>query len=307
MKKIILITLISNFFFGISISQTKNKAYISYIEKYAQLAIEQQKLHKIPASIKLAQGLLESGAGNGTLAVNSNNHFGIKCNGWTGKTAYADDDVKNECFRMYDSVRESYEDHSQFLITRPRYASLFQLEATDYKGWAFGLKSAGYATDANYAHKLIKLIEDYELAQFDGKTAIKQSSNTIEQSNNIFKTDSKTTLQGHDLYRNNKVKCVFSEAGDSYFSIAKEFNISEKKILKYNDLTAAVPLQPGTIVYIGQKKKKASKEFSTHTVQEGENTYRISQKYGIKLQSLYDMNNLPYTQGAEINMELKLR
>jgi LysM repeat protein len=300
MKKIILITLISLLFVSTITSQIKNKAYVSYIETYAQLAIEQQILHKIPASIKLAQGLLESGAGNGTLAVNSNNHFGIKCNGWTGKTAYADDDVKNECFRMYDSVRESYEDHSQFLITRPRYASLFQLEATDYKGWAFGLKSAGYATDANYAHKLIKLIEDYELTQFDGKTAIKQRNNT-------FKTDSKTTLRGHDLYRNNKVKCVFSEAGDSYFSIAKEFNISEKKILKYNDLTAAVPLQPGTIVYIGQKKKKADKEFTTHTVQEGENTYRISQKYGIKLQSLYDMNNLPYTQGAEINMELKLR
>lgn len=144
--------------------QAQNEAYLKYIQKYKQVALKQEKEYKIPACITLAQGLLESGAGNSELAVKANNHFGIKCHkDWTGDTYTHDDETRDECFRKYKKAEESYEDHSRFLL-RPRYASLFELSITDYKGWAHGLKQCGYATDPGYAAKLIKIIEDYDLA-----------------------------------------------------------------------------------------------------------------------------------------------
>lgn len=309
MRQIVLWSVLLCINLGVVSAQTMHKAYLNYIESYSPIAFEQQKLHKIPASIKLAQGLLESAAGMSELAQVSNNHFGIKCSNWTGDKVYSDDDTKGECFRKYKSVRDSYEDHSMFLVSRPRYASLFTLKETDYKGWAHGLKKAGYATDPSYANKLIKLIEDYDLAKFDvGKHAdmhIADSKSNAETY--TWKTASVTTLKGHDLYRNNKVKCVFSEAGDTYSSIASEFEISEEKLLEYNDLKESRDLEPGTVVYIGTKKNKAAPEFNAHLVKEGENMYRISQKYGIKLKALYDLNNIPYDQGVKLNMILKLR
>ena len=148
----------------VSIAQNRNQAYLSYIDQYYKLAIKQQKEHNIPASIVLAQGLLESGAGLSDFAKQSNNHFGIKCNNdWTGATIYHDDDSKGECFRKYDKVLDSYEDHALFLKNRQRYAFLFYLSSSDYEGWAHGLKKAGYATDPTYAFKLISIIEDYNL------------------------------------------------------------------------------------------------------------------------------------------------
>ena len=150
-------------------AQRKN-TYNAYIKQYAPMAIEQMQKYKIPASITLAQGLLESGAGRSELALKSNNHFGIKCHdSWRGKKTYHDDDAKGECFRVYKSVADSYEDHSQFLSGRTRYASLFKLQITDYKAWARGLKKAGYATDPSYANRLISIIEDYELYKYDSK------------------------------------------------------------------------------------------------------------------------------------------
>lgn len=144
-------------------AQTLNQDYIAYIEKYKQAAVNQELTHKIPACITLAQGLLESGAGKSELAVQANNHFGIKChNTWTGETYTHNDETLNECFRKYASAEESFEDHAIFL-EKPRYQKLFELEITDYKGWARGLKECGYATDVNYAPKLIKIIEDYDL------------------------------------------------------------------------------------------------------------------------------------------------
>ena len=144
-----------------SFGQSLDANYLAYIEKYHTIAIRQQKLHGIPASIILAQGLLESGAGRGRLAVEANNHFGIKCHDWTGDRIYHDDDERNECFRKYRHASESYEDHSLFLVNRSRYRNLFQLNPTDYVAWAHGLKAAGYATDPAYAQKLISLIERY--------------------------------------------------------------------------------------------------------------------------------------------------
>ena len=153
------------FFFAVGAqAQRRNSRYVEYINKYSDLAVEQMKLHKIPASITLAQGLLESGAGYSQLARKSNNHFGIKCGGsWRGRSVRHDDDARNECFRAYSNPRDSYEDHSEFLRRGARYAFLFKLDITDYKGWARGLKKAGYATDPSYANRLITIIEDYDL------------------------------------------------------------------------------------------------------------------------------------------------
>ena len=159
------------FFFAVGAqAQRRNSRYVEYINKYSDLAVEQMKLHKIPASITLAQGLLESGAGYSQLARKSNNHFGIKCGGsWRGRSVRHDDDARNECFRAYSNPRDSYEDHSEFLRRGARYAFLFKLDITDYKGWARGLKKAGYATDPSYANRLITIIEDYDLYKYDRK------------------------------------------------------------------------------------------------------------------------------------------
>ena len=155
-------------------AQTRNKQYESYIKQYRKLAVEEMKKYRIPASITLAQGLLESGAGQSVLARKSNNHFGIKCGGdWTGKTVSHDDDARGECFRAYKHPKQSYEDHSKFLAGRPRYASLFRLKITDYKGWAKGLKKAGYATNPRYAEQLIDIIELYDLDKYDTKGGLK--------------------------------------------------------------------------------------------------------------------------------------
>ena len=290
-------------------AQTMHQAYLDYIRTYSDIAVEQQRLHKIPASITLAQGLLESAAGRGELVLLSNNHFGIKCSSWAGEKVYADDDRQGECFRKYKSARESYEDHSQFLISRPRYAALFGLDPTDYKGWAHGLKAAGYATDPNYGHKLIKLIEDYDLHKYDigRKPDMKKADSEYNRETYTWGKASVTTLKGHDLYRNNGVKCIFAEAGDTYASIANKFEMKESKILKFNDLTESRDLEPGTVIYLSPKKKRASAEFKTHQVKEGESMYRISQKYGMTLQSLYDLNQVPYNQGAKVGQVLKLK
>src|SRR5574344_572697 len=148
-------------------AQKKNKSYLDYINQYSRLAVYQMKTHGVPASITLAQGLLESGAGTSSLTQKSNNHFGIKCGpGWTGRTTYFTDDAPNECFRVYQDAKDSYEDHSLFL-QKPRYANLFNLDITDYRGWARGLKAAGYATDPSYANRLIAIIEQYQLYKYD--------------------------------------------------------------------------------------------------------------------------------------------
>ena len=290
-------------------AQTMHRAYLDYINSYSEVALDQQKLHKIPASITLAQGLLESAAGKGELVRISNNHFGIKCSNWTGDKVYADDDSQGECFRKYKSARESYEDHSQFLISRTRYAALFGLHPTDYKGWAHGLKAAGYATDQNYAHKLIKLIEDYDLHKYDtgSRPDMKKADSESNRETYTWGKASVTSLKGHKLHRNNGVKCVFSEAGDTYASIANEFELKEHKILILNDLNQSCELEPGTVVYLSSKKKKASPEFEIHLIGEGESMYHISQKYGIKLKTLYDLNQMPYTAGATVNKLIKLR
>ena len=275
-------------------AQTRNKQYEDYIKKYRELAVEEMKKYHIPASITLAQGLLESGAGQSTLARKSNNHFGIKCGSdWRGKTVSHDDDARGECFRAYKHPKESYEDHSKFLAGRPRYASLFKLKITDYKGWARGLKKAGYATNPRYADQLIGIIELYELHKYDEKNYLKWI---------------KKNPNPHQTYIANDLLYIVVRAGDSWKSISKEFDISQKKLRKYNDLYKGYALQVGDILYLEKKNKKADKEHIVHVLRAGESMYSVSQKYGIRLKNLYKMNKMDADDPApEVGTILRLR
>jgi LysM repeat protein len=264
-------------------AQTQNKTYLNYIDKFKDEAIRQQKKYKIPASITLAQGLLESGAGNGKLAKLSNNHFGIKCHGvWQGEKVYHDDDEQGECFRKYDDPFQSYEDHSLFLL-KPRYADLFSLCPTDYKGWARGLKKAGYAEDPAYPQKLINLIERYELYKYDNYSR-KDVSPIL--SNNINSGFSGS----RPIYISNGLYYIIGNTGDTFKSLAKEFDVSRRKLIKYNDLYKNYNIKAGDIIYLEKKRNKGTKEHRFHTTAQGESLYSISQKYGIRLKSIFKMN-----------------
>lgn len=285
-------------------AQRRNAAYNAYIKEYTHLAIEQMQQYKIPASITLAQGLLESGAGRSALAKKSNNHFGIKCHStWRGKKTYYDDDAKGECFRVYSSVRDSYEDHSQFLKSGPRYASLFKLAITDYKGWARGLKKAGYATDPSYANRLISIIEDYELYKYDSQGLSKREARHWE------KTIKKKPwlVNPHQVYIANGLAYIVARSGDDFRVLGGEFGISWKKLVSYNDLTRDYTLEDGDIIYLKKKNRKADKAHRTHVVRDGESMHSISQTYGIRLKNLYRMNKKDGDYVPEVGDVLKLR
>lgn len=275
-------------------AQTRNKQYESYIKQYRKLAVEEMKKYRIPASITLAQGLLESGAGQSVLARKSNNHFGIKCGGdWTGKTISHDDDARGECFRAYKHPKQSYEDHSKFLAGRPRYASLFRLKITDYKGWAKGLKKAGYATNPRYAEQLIDIIELYDLDKYDTKGGLKW----MEENPNP-----------HQTYLSNGLVYIIVRAGDSWKSISNEVELTQSKLRKYNDLYKGYALQVGDVLYLEKKNKKAAKGYVVHVLRAGESMHSISQKYGIRLKHLYKMNQMKEDDPTpEVGAILRLR
>lgn len=264
-------------------AQRKLSSYEAYISKYSDLAIEHQKKYKIPASITLSQGLLESGAGQSSLARQSNNHFGIKCHSdWRGGRVYHDDDLRGECFRKYDQVEDSYTDHSKFIAFRPRYSVLFDLDLKDYKGWAKGLQQCGYATDRAYANKLIKVIEDYELYRFDSHKGSRKQETPLQNKN--------ASAELMPIYKTHGLIYVIARANDSFESIAQNLGFKEKELRKYNEVPEEFPLQPGDIVYLEKKKKKADKPYYDHVVQIGESMHSISQHYGIRLKSLYKLN-----------------
>ena len=237
----IILSIVLLFVFAFSMqAQRRNKLYLEYIAQYNEIAVEQMKLHKIPASITLAQGLLESGAGQSTLARKSNNHFGIKCGGsWKGRSVRHDDDARNECFRAYRNARDSYEDHSKFLTGGARYAFLFRLDITDYKGWARGLKKAGYATDPSYANRLIQIIEDYELYKYDSSSRRKKTGKGTAK------------LVPHQVFLANGLLYVKARRGESFEDIAKEFDTRAKKLIKYNDLHKDYTLADRAFEFLG--------------------------------------------------------
>lgn len=282
-------------------AQRRNTRYVEYVEKYCDLAVEQMKEHKVPASITLAQGLLESGAGMSELARKSNNHFGIKCgSSWNGRTVRHDDDARQECFRAYSHPRASYEDHSVFLTRGARYAFLFQLDLTDYRGWARGLKKAGYATDPSYANRLITIIEDYELYKYDRKSTRPSSSSSRKE-------ESRPSMLPHQVYIANGIAYIVARTGDTFKDLGKEFDMSWRKLVKYNDLQKDYTLMQGDIIYLKAKKKKASKPYTVYVVKDGDSMHSISQKYAIRLKNLYKMNRKEGDYIPEVGDRLRLR
>lgn len=281
-------------------AQKRNKLFLEYIDTYDELAVDQMKKYRIPASITLAQGLLESGAGQSTLAKKSNNHFGIKCgSSWRGKSVRHHDDALNECFRSYRNPKESYEDHSVFLTTGARYAFLFKLDITDYKAWAHGLKKAGYATNPSYANRLIQIIEDYDLYKYDTKAGRKKASSSAK---------SKAQLVPHQPYIANGLLYVKARRGDTFECISEEFDVSVRKLIKYNDLHRGYTLAQDDIVYLKAKKRRADKQYTIHIVRAGDSMHTISQMYGIQLNRLYKMNKKhPDEYTPQVGDRLKLR
>ena len=314
---------------------------MDYVNRYSSLAVSEMRRTGIPASITLAQGMLESNYGRSTLATQGNNHFGIKCHSdWKGKKIYHDDNRRGECFRSYPSAEESYRDHSDFLTNGSRYKDLFRLSSTDYKGWAHGLKKAGYATDPKYATLLISKIEDYGLHAYDTgsatplsdqasvapapkqttvqkpaatapnqttgqepaataqKTAdsvlipeVRTSSDPVPsqpESQTPIKAISLST--GRKILENNGVQYIIAREGDTYKSIAEEYQLLVLEVSRYNDMPPDAPLKPGQIIYVQPKRSKAAEGNAIHTVKAGETMYFLSQKYAVKLSSLYKMN-----------------
>lgn len=253
-----------------------------YIASWKIVAIEQMNAHGIPASITLAQGILESGNGNSKLAREGNNHFGIKCHGWEGDKMYQDDDEKNECFRVYQNAKESYLDHSAFLKKNQRYSFLFNYKSTDYKNWAKGLKDAGYATSSTYAEALIKLIEDEKLNLFDSdkvSASLLSNQHTFE-----FKTHQQSV-------NTNGIRYVVAKKGDTFFKISQELGISTSLLRRYNDFHPNKEfLVPGDLIYL-QPKSWKSKTDKQIILKEKKTLREISQEKGIRLKTLLRKNN----------------
>lgn len=274
-----------------------------YIDMWKEEAINQMIKHGVPASITLAQGILESGNGNSELARYANNHFGIKCHGWDGPGLYKDDDQPNECFRKYSSANESFEDHSMFLKNKSRYDFLFDLEITDYKGWAKGLKKAGYATNPKYPDLLIKLIEENNLSQYDNLTFA--SNNNSKQENQLISYSSNTRSIHQVKMHENNIRYIVVKEGDTFYKIAKEFEMGLWQLYKYNDLYTNDFIRPGDVVYIQPKRRKAKDKY--YTVQKGETIKSISQKLGIKVKSICKKNDLEINSELTPGMKLKMR
>ena len=267
----------------VSLAFAQKQTPKEYIAKYKDLAVIEMHRSGVPASITLAQGILESSSGNSRLAKFANNHFGIKCKGnnWTGDVIYANDDAPDECFRAYESVLASYKDHSDFLRKNWRYHPLFELEKTDYKGWCRGLRKAGYATNPQYGNILISLIDRYELHQYDLAGMPGIAVPPVLTSETVNGVPVKTVA-----------------AGETVETIADANFVKDRHIRKWNDLPAGTEVTPGEIVYLKPKRRRGSEE--KHTVSVDEDMREISQKYGIKLKQLYKKNRMEYgTQPKE--------
>lgn len=287
-----------------------------YIERWKGVAVKKMSEHGIPASVTLAQGLLESGNGNSELARTANNHFGIKCTpDWTGEKSYHDDDRKNDCFRKYRDAGDSFEDHSRFL-KRPRYAKLFELRPTDYKGWAHGLKEAGYATDPGYPHKLISLIERYELHKLDKGVDIAYKPVGKEPPKPAQERRGRRPASGAETITiggsrpverfEGRIKFVRAKAGDSFRKLADELELTHGMLARWNDLDKEAALSEGQIVFIQPKRNKAL-DAETHTAREGESLWGVSQQYGVKLDRLAKYNGLPKEARLSAGQQVWLR
>jgi len=319
MKKFALLTFLLGLFITPSIAQDEPRLTAEqYISQFKEAAIADMKKTGVPASITMAQGMFESDYGNSSLAKVAKNHFGVKCHkDWGVDTYYMDDDAPNECFRKYNSVEESYDDHSNFLRTRDRYKFLFDLSITDYKGWANGLKQAGYATNPAYADKLIEIIERYNLQALDeGGTPQpivdvkveknKEKKNVVNEDNKPIRVKVTPRVKVLDgLATINNVPFVYVEKSDSYLKISKQYKLELWQILEYNEAEKNDILHIGDIVFLNPKKGRA--EVETYTVKEGETMYDIAQAYGVRQKKIYQMNNIVPGTALTAGQELKMR
>jgi LysM repeat protein len=299
--------------------QTYDELVEQYIAQYKPIAIEEMQRTGIPASITLAQGIIESSAGASPLATEANNHFGIKCHeDWSGDTYKYDDDRKNECFRKYNSAAESFKDHSEFLKNKQRYAVLFTYDPMDYHAWAKGLKSCGYATNPQYANVLIRCVEDYDLHQWDlsenDRTQwFAQINHTVSDTEQEESRDGDRSLQSSlekekpedRIMVFNDIKSVTLRKDETLNDLGTSYEIGLKRLMRYNDITSAEELHEGDRVYLQPKRKNGDEKF--HSVQEGETMFDISRDHGIQLKELYIKNNMqPGTEPA-IGEVLSLR
>ncbi len=310
MKKVIAI-LVLTVIGAVSLRAAERQTREEYVEKYKAIAIAHMERYGIPASITMAQGILESDSGNSRLSLSSNNHFGIKCKkSWTGDRVYHDDDAKGECFRAYPSVEASYEDHADFLDQSPRYDSLFAYSADDYRSWARGLKAAGYATAPDYAERLVKIIESMKLYLLDKENgnkiyaAAKSAAANTEQwwESNIATSDEQinpnafrvtvNSHKGYGVYRTNHTFYIVAKQDDTFESVGKIFDISPNMLRKFNDVAKDGELKKGDIVYIERKKSQWLGNVMQHKVVRDENLYSLSQSYGIRLKSLVKINRM---------------
>jgi LysM repeat protein len=341
-KFTILFVFLMSFFFKFSQAQSTDDI-LAYIVKYKDLAIAEMKRTGIPAAITLAQGIHETEAGTSELVRKSNNHFGIKCkDNWTGESVFHDDDARGECFRKYSASEDSYRDHSDFLKTRSNYASLFQLDPTDYQAWAFGLKKAGYATNPKYAQILIKLIEDYHLQDYtmialgkmeqDGDLVKNRGSEKEKNSKGIIavknqenpKIVSETLNQKSSEEKNpviavvavinnypegefkiNETRVVYVKKGTSYLTIAQQYEIPLARLFEFNDIQQQEIAPRDQLVFIQRKRKIGDHE--SHIVQPGETLISIAQTEALRLESLLEYNNLGANMQPAIGETLYLR
>lgn len=301
-----------------------------YIDRYKSIAIAHMERYGIPASITLAQGLLESDAGNSWLSLQSNNHFGIKCKkDWTGDRVFHDDDAKGECFRKYPTVEASYRDHAEFLDSQPRYDSLFAYSSTDYRSWARGLKAAGYATAPDYAQRLIRIIENnrlYLLDREDGERLYASGMKSGDHPDEWFAGQSsvegaasaesridpdryRVTInahKGYNVYRTNGVSYIEAKAGDTFKSLGRTFRISAGNLRKFNELDSRAEPVAGEPVYIERKKKRWEGPEYVHIARRGENARSVAQSYGIRTRSVVKLNKLRpdavFTEGEQIRI-----
>jgi LysM repeat protein len=296
-----------------------NTSVEAYIEAYRDIAISEMKRSGVPASITLAQGMVESNYGRSRLATEANNHFGIKChNGWTGATIRHDDDHRNECFRRYRNAQESYYDHSDFLRTGSRYSFLFSLSPYDYRGWAHGLKKAGYATNPDYANMLIKKIEEHNLSLYDrGYVADNVPvSPSFEPGTPLQSTAKLQTSPAGDEFvvsrvprvrENNRIQYIIVKDGDTRESLEEEFGLLKWELPRYNDLETDFILVAGQMLYLQPKREKAEAGKSSYTAIEGDTMYLVSQKFGVKLGSLLNMNKMNGETGLQPGTVIRLR
>ncbi len=296
----------------------------SYIDTYSDIAMSEMKRTGIPASITLAQGMIESDNGRSQLAKDANNHFGIKChNNWTGPKVYHHDDARDECFRKYNKPEDSFYDHSEFLRTVPRYKFLFGYSPTDYKSWALGLKKAGYATNPEYANMLIRTIEEKNLSYFDSGIKPAELTQTkqprVQQpvaAPDIMRQNAPATpindksmviTLAPRVRENNNLRFIVVKDGDTREKIEEEFQLLHWELLKYNDISGELKLAPGQILYLQAKKDKAGPGIETYIAGDGDTMYLISQKFGIKLRSLCKMNRMTESDALQPGTTIWLR